>query len=124
MSESARRIWEWWKINAHKLRYTSAAACLIVLIQTSISNVERVFPQLKLNLEAVQESALQDCIEAQLMTQINTTHKIQSTLSQNGGFLALYDRFENNHESDEESDFQEEGYGSNQDSDSSNNEEC
>jgi len=71
-AEVARRIWEWWKAHNTKFNYISFLAALLALIQVSSAPVERVFSQLKLILETINDRALRDVIEARLMERINT----------------------------------------------------
>ena len=70
-SETARRIWEWWRVHHEKFKALSTIVRLVALIQITSANVERVFSQLKLVLETTQDEALSDVIEARLMERIN-----------------------------------------------------
>lgn len=69
--EKARRVWEWWKTNHHKLTFISTAARLVVLVQTSSASVERVFSQVKFIVEAIGERGLEETLETRLMCRIN-----------------------------------------------------
>jgi subtilisin family serine protease len=72
--ETARRIWEWWRVRVWKVsvfKYWPLALRLVALVQTSSARIERVFSQLKLILEAISYSALEKTVEARLFTLVN-----------------------------------------------------
>jgi len=72
-AEVARRVWEWWRVHYTKFNYISVLAALLALIQVSSAPVERVFSQLKLIQQTIQNRGLRDVIEARLMERINTS---------------------------------------------------
>lgn len=73
-SETARRVWEFWRMETQfSLCFQSLKllAVLVVIIQISSASVERVFSQLKQVLETTQDSALKDVIVCRIMERIN-----------------------------------------------------
>ena len=72
--ERARRIWEWWKARVKGVtffKYWPLALRLVVLVQPSSAFVERVFSQIKLIIEQIGVSSLEETIEARTMVRCN-----------------------------------------------------
>jgi hypothetical protein len=69
--EQARRIWIWWLDRFDRFSAFAKAARLIVLIQTSSASVERLFSKLKLLVDAIGESQLEETVETRLFVQYN-----------------------------------------------------
>ena len=68
--ERARRIWEWWKARVKGVsffKYWPLALRLVVLVQPSSAFVERVFSEIKLIIEQIGVSSLEETIEARTM---------------------------------------------------------
>lgn len=62
---------DWWSRHAETLPHWSAAASIALLVQPSSAAAERVFSLLKSSFGDLQDSSLQDYIEASLMLQFN-----------------------------------------------------
>ena len=62
---------EWWKLNEANLPNWGKAAKQVALIQPSSAVAERVFSLLKSSFGDLQDSSLQDYVEASLMLQFN-----------------------------------------------------
>ena len=69
--ETARRVWEWWRAKRHLFTYFSMAARLVATVLISSAAVERVFSQIKLIVEAVGNSALEETLETRVMERVN-----------------------------------------------------
>ena len=72
--ERARRIWEWWKARVKGVsffKYWPLALRLVVLVQPSSAFVERVFSEIKLIIEQIGVSSLEETIEARTMVRCN-----------------------------------------------------
>jgi hypothetical protein len=72
--ETARRIWEWWRLRVRGVtvfKYWPLALRLVVLVQPSSAKMERIFSQLKLTLEAVGFSCLEKTVETRLFVREN-----------------------------------------------------
>lgn len=72
--ETARRIWEWWRLRVRGVtvfKFWPLALRLVVLVQPSSAKMERIFSQLKITLEAVGSSCLEKTIEARLFVREN-----------------------------------------------------
>lgn len=73
--EKNRRIWEWWvtrvRGEAFAFKHWPIALRLIALIQPSSANVERLFSQLKLIIQQIGESGLEEGIETRVMVRVN-----------------------------------------------------
>ena len=70
-AEKARRIFEWWKIRVSVFKYWPTALRLVVLVQPSSAFVERAFSQIKLIIEQVGESGLEETLEARALVRCN-----------------------------------------------------
>jgi hypothetical protein len=73
-SEKARRIWEWWRVRVHHVKifhYWPIALRLVALVQPSSARMERVFSQLKLVLDSVGSSCLEETVEARMLVREN-----------------------------------------------------
>lgn len=79
-AEKARRIWEWWVVRvngeAPAFVYWPVALRLVALVQPSSADVKRLFSQLKLILEQIGVSGLEEGIETRLMVCVNGTGKL------------------------------------------------
>ena len=79
-AEKARCIWEWWvfRVNgdAPAFVHWPVALRLVALVQPSSADVERLFSQLKLILEQIGVSGLEEGIETRLMVRVNGTGKL------------------------------------------------
>lgn len=74
-AEKARRIWEWWKTRVKGVKFFvfwPTALRLVVLVQPSSAFVERVFSQIKLILEQIGVSSLEETVEARTLVRCNT----------------------------------------------------
>jgi hypothetical protein len=82
--EQARRIWIWWSHVRDKFNAFSLALRLVALVQTSSASVERLFSVLKLIVESIGHSMLEETLETRLFVKYNMVrHNIyQSALSQ------------------------------------------
>lgn len=72
--ETARRIWEWWRVRVHGVnlfKFWPLALRLVALVQPSSARMERIFSQLKLTLDALGFSALEKTVEARLFVREN-----------------------------------------------------
>lgn len=74
-SETARRAWEFWRIEHGQFTHLKGLAVLVVIIQMSSCSVERVFSQLKHALWTTQDSALKDVMECRPMERINNRRR-------------------------------------------------
>jgi hypothetical protein len=76
----ARRIWEWWVVrmngDAPAFVHWPVALRLVALLQPSSADVEQLFSQLKLLLEQIGVSGLEEGIEARLMVRVNGTGRL------------------------------------------------
>jgi len=70
-AERARRLWEWWVPRVGDFSFWSTALRLVALAQPSSADVERLFSQLKLILEQIGVSGLEENYEARTMTRVN-----------------------------------------------------
>jgi hypothetical protein len=73
-AETARRIWEWWRVRVHRVKifhFWPLALRLVVLVQPSSARMERVFSQLKLVLGSVGTSCLEETVEARMFVREN-----------------------------------------------------
>jgi hypothetical protein len=74
-AEKARRIWEWWVTRANDttkfFNFWPTALRLVVLVQPSSAFVERVFSQIKLIIEQIGVSCLEETVEARTMVRCN-----------------------------------------------------
>ena len=70
-AEKARRIFEWWKIRVPVFKYWPTALRLIVLVQPSSAFVERAFSQIKLIIEQIGVSGLEETLEARALVRCN-----------------------------------------------------
>jgi len=70
-AERARRLWEWWVPRVGEFTFWSKALRLVALVQPSSAEVERLFSQLKLILEQISVSGLEECYEGRTMTRVN-----------------------------------------------------
>jgi len=70
-AERARRLWEWWVPRVCDFSFWSTALRLVALAQPSSADVERLFSQLKLILEQIGVSGLEENYEARTMTRVN-----------------------------------------------------
>ena len=79
-AEKARRIWEWWVVrvngDAPAFVHGPVALRLVALVQPSSADVERLFSQLKLILEQIGVSGLEEGIETRLMVRVNGIGKL------------------------------------------------
>ena len=73
--ERARRIWLWWKDHRLLSKDFSLAARLVALVQVSSASVERLFSQLKLVVDAVGESMLEETLETRLFVLENSSRE-------------------------------------------------
>ena len=67
-------MWEWWRVRVYPVSLFQAfplALRLVVLVQPSSANIERVFSQLKLIVEQIGNNALEEVIEARLFVRCN-----------------------------------------------------
>ena len=69
--ERARRLWEWWVPRVDELRFWAKALRLVALVQPSSAEVERLFSQLKLIVEQIGVTGLEEGYEARTMTRVN-----------------------------------------------------
>ena len=71
--QTARRIWEWWRVRVHgvEVEFLPVALRLVALVQPSSARMERIFSQLKLTLDAVGSSCLEKTVEARLFVREN-----------------------------------------------------
>ena len=72
--ETARRIWEWWRVRVrgvYLLKYWPVALRLVALVQPSSAKMERIFSQLKLTLDSLGVSCLEKTVEARLFVREN-----------------------------------------------------
>lgn len=65
-SEKSRRIWYWWKDHKPEFEDFATAVRLVGLVQVSSASVERLFSQLKLVVDSVGQSMLEETLEARL----------------------------------------------------------
>jgi hypothetical protein len=70
-AEKARRIFEWWKIRVPVFKYWPTALRLIVLVQPSSAFVERAFSQIKLIIQQIGVSGLEETLEARALVHCN-----------------------------------------------------
>jgi hypothetical protein len=74
-AEKNRRIWEWWvtrvRGEASAFKHWPTALRLIALVQPSSADVERLFSQLKLIIQQIGESGLEEGIETRVMVRVN-----------------------------------------------------
>ena len=73
-AETARRIWEWWRVRVYRVKvfdFWPLALRLVALVQPSSARMERVFSQLKLVLDAVGSSCLEETVEARMFVRQN-----------------------------------------------------
>jgi hypothetical protein len=73
-AETARRIWEWWRVRVYRVKiftFWPLALRLVALVQPSSARMERVFSQLKLFLDAVGSSCLEETVEARMLVREN-----------------------------------------------------
>ncbi len=69
--EKARRIFEWWRARYDRMPTWVHAVRLVALVQTSSAFVERVFSRMKLIIQTIGESSLEDTIESRLFVALN-----------------------------------------------------
>jgi len=72
--ETARRIWEWWRVRVHGvdlIKFWPLALRLVALVQPPSARMERMFSQLKITLDAVGSSCLEKTVEARLFVREN-----------------------------------------------------
>lgn len=69
--EQSRRVWEWWRVMAPKLPRFFTAARLVALVPLSSASVERVFSQVKMIVDQVGDSVLEETLEARVMERVN-----------------------------------------------------
>lgn len=72
--ETARRIWEWWRmrlVGSTKFVFWRTAVRLVVLVQPSSAAAERVFSQLKLIVDAIGHSELEETLVLRLLRVCN-----------------------------------------------------
>lgn len=72
--ETARRIWEWWRmrlVGSTKFVFWAKAVRLVVLVQPSSAAAERVFSQLKLVVDAIGHSELEETLVLRLLRVCN-----------------------------------------------------
>jgi hypothetical protein len=69
--EQAGRIWIWWTERFDRFDAFTKAARLIVLVQTSSASVERLFSRVKLIVDAVGESQLEETLKTRTFVQYN-----------------------------------------------------
>jgi hypothetical protein len=81
--EEARRIWIWWSYIRDKFNAFSHALRLVALVQTSSASVERLFSVLKLIVESIGHSMLEETLETRLFVKYNMVRNntYQSVLS-------------------------------------------
>ena len=73
-SERARRIWIWWRSRLQAKSFLPSfrkAARLVVLVPPSSASAERAFSQLKLILEAIGSTPLEDNVETRMLIRCN-----------------------------------------------------
>ena len=73
-AEKARQIWEWWRVRVHQVKifhYWPLALRLVALVQPSSARMERVFSQLKLVLDSVGSSSLEETVETRMFVRVN-----------------------------------------------------
>jgi hypothetical protein len=70
-AERARRLWEWWVPRLGEFAFWLKALTLVTLVQPSSADVERLFSQLKLILEQIGVSGLEENYEGRTMTRVN-----------------------------------------------------
>ena len=70
-AERARRIWFWWRDHNPQFEDFATAVRLVGLVQVLSASVERLFSQLKLVVNAVGHSQLEETLEARLFVQEN-----------------------------------------------------
>jgi hypothetical protein len=80
--EEARRIWIWWSDVHDQFASFSTALRLVALVQTSSASVERLFSVLKLLVDAIGNSMLEETLETRLFVKYNMVrHGIYQSLS-------------------------------------------
>jgi hypothetical protein len=70
-SEKARRIFEWWVLRVSMFKAWPTALRLVVLVQPSSAFVERLFSQVKLIIEQIGVSGLEETLEARAFVRCN-----------------------------------------------------
>ncbi len=77
--ESARRVWEFWRVHRKNMKifHIAKAARLIALVQISSASVERIFSQMKLIWDSCGDSIAEKTLFGHVCERCNTYEVLQ-----------------------------------------------